>query len=235
MTPHIEAKLGDYSQNVLMPGDPTRAEYIAKNFLENVKLVNSIRNCLGFTGTYKGKEISIQASGMGQASLGIYATELFKFYEVENIIRVGTCGSFFDDVAVGDLVIAMTASTESNMTSNLFPSIPNFIFSPCCNYNLLEGVVNTARKLNIKHHIGPITSSDHFYQEDPNWWKDLRKYGIIGVEMETHVLYYLAMKYDKKALSVNMVSDNLASKQFLSPQERATGVDHMIEVVLESL
>lgn len=235
MTPHIEAKFGEYSENVLMPGDPKRAEYIAKNFLENVQLVNTVRNCLGFTGTYKNKRVSVQASGMGQASLGIYATELFKFYGVENIIRVGTCGSFFEHVNVGDLVIAMTASTESNMTSNLFSTIPNFIFSPCCSYDLLEKTVIQARALNIPHIVGPITSSDHFYQDDQNWWKELKKYGILGVEMETHVLYYLAMKYGKGALSVNMVSDNLATKQALSPEERATGVDHMIEVVLEAL
>lgn len=235
MTPHIEANLGDYSDIVLMPGDPKRAEHIAKNFLEDAKLVNSVRNCLGFTGYYKGRKISVQASGMGQSSLGIYASELFKFYNVEKIIRVGTCGSFFENIRVGDLIIAMTASTESNMTSNLFPSIPNFIFSPCCNYELLEKTVAKAKELGITHHTGPITSSDHFYQEDPNWWKDLKKYGILGVEMETHVLYYLAMKYGKKALSVNMVSDNLASEEFLTPKQRATGVDHMIEVVLESV
>lgn len=232
MTPHIEAKLDDYADIVLMPGDPVRATHIAETFLSNVVKVNSVRNCFGYTGYFGERRVSVQASGMGQASLGIYANELFNFYNVQKIIRVGTCGSFFKDIRIGDVIVAMTASTEHSMANQ---KLANYTFAPCCNYNLLERAVNSLKKLEQPYHVGAITASDYFYQDDPDWWKVLKEQGILGVDMETHMLYYLAMKYGKHALTVDLVSDNLVTHERLNPTDRVNKVDTMVQAILESL
>lgn len=232
MTPHNEAKLGDYAPTVLLPGDPLRAKWIAETFFDNCKLVNSVRNCLGYTGTYKGKPVSVQASGMGQPSLGIYVYELFEIYQVESIIRVGSCGAIRNDIKLNDIIVALTSCTDSNM-SNAYT--PDFSFSPCCDYSLLESFISTFKERNNLH-IGSITANDYFYQPDNNWWHQLRDMGIMAVEMETHMLYTLAMKFNKKSLSVNTVSDHLNKQENpMSPQERQTGFTKMITHVLESL
>ena len=228
MTPHIEAEKGDYHQTVLMPGDPLRAAWIANNFLLNEKQVNGVRNCLGFSGTYKGKEVSVQASGMGHSSIGIYAHELYNFYDVENIIRVGSCGGISGSVKKGDIVVAMSCATDSAMTDNL---VSGFKFSPCCDYNLLKNYMDT----NPKAHVGQMISNDYFYQPDNNWGLEIEKLGILGVDMETHVLYSLAMRFNKKALSVNTVSDHVIYGGHMSSKEREQGLGDMIESVLESL
>jgi len=227
-TPHIEAKPGQYHKTVLMPGDPLRAKWIAENFLDDVVLVNSVRNCLGYTGTYNGKPVSVQASGMGQASLGIYAHELYNFYGVEKIIRVGSCGGIAPHLKVGDVVVAMSAATDNAMTDNL---ASGFRLSPCCDYHLLSEYL----KQNIEAYVGQMVSNDYFYQPDENWYKPLEKMGILAVDMETHVLYSIANRFGKKALSVNTVSDHLTSGEQMSSKEREQGLGYMVETILESV
>lgn len=217
MTPHIEAGLGDYASTVLMPGDPLRAKWIANTFLSDARPVNSIRNCFGYTGTYKGKPVSVQASGMGQASLGIYATELFKFYNVDNIIRVGTCGAFKDNMSLGDLVIALSATTDTGTGS-----------MPQCDSSLLTAISAIG-------HRGTVCSTDFFYHDSDNWWKILSEQGVLAVDMETYLLYLLAIKYNKHALSVNTVSDNLVTGLHMPTRDREVGLFTMVETVLESL
>jgi purine-nucleoside phosphorylase len=229
MTPHIEASQGEYASTVLMPGDPLRAKWIAETFLQDVKLVNTVRNCLGYTGYFNNKLVSVQASGMGQASLAIYATELFKFYNVENIIRVGTCGGFHSKMNTGELVLALTASTDSNL------QLDSWIVSPCCDFNLLNNVIKQIENKNYMYHIGAICSTDQYYNDNENWWRKFKDYNMLGVDMETYQLYLLAMKYNKKALTVNTVSNNLVTKKELSSTERERGLNSMIEVVLNSL
>ena len=231
MTPHNEAKIDDYADTVLMPGDPLRAKWIAETFLQDVKCVNTIRNCLGYTGNYKGKIVSVQASGMGQSSLGIYVHELYNIYNVKNIIRVGSCGGIASNVHLGDIVIAMTASTDSSMTSSL---LPGFHLCPNADYTLMKNIIERI-PYDISYHVGGITSNDYFYQPNKDWWKPMAEMGILAVEMEAHVLYALAMKFKKQAVAVSTVSDHLASADSMSSKERETGFEKMISIVLESL
>jgi len=228
MTPHIEAKKGDYHPTVLMPGDPLRAKHIAENFLTDVVCINTVRNCLGYSGTYNGKKVSVQASGMGQPSLGIYAHELYNFYDVQKIIRVGSCGGINPNLKVGDIVVALTASTDSAMTLNL---VPRFILSCCCDYLLLKNFMDVYPT----SHVGPIVSNDYFYQPNCDWFKPLIDLGILAVDMETHVLYSIAMKNNKQSLSINTVSDHLLGGVQMSSKEKETGLNTMIQSVLESL
>jgi purine-nucleoside phosphorylase len=227
MTPHINAKNGDYAEIVLMPGDPLRAKYISEQ-LDNVVQINSVRNCLGYTGTYKGKRISVQASGMGQPSLAIYAYELYSFYDVKSIIRVGSCGGISPNLHVGDIVVAMSASTDSGMTKNI---VPGFQLSPCCDYSLLKNYMN----INPTANVGQILSNDYFYQPNNDWYKPFVDLGVLAVDMETHVLYSLAMRTGNKALSVNTVSDHLLGGEEMTSEQRETGLYEMIKTVLESL
>ena len=228
MTPHIEAKNGDYAKTVLLPGDPLRAKFIAEEFLEDVVLVNSVRNCLGYTGTYKGKRVSVQASGMGHASLGIYVHELYNFYGVDNIIRVGTCGAISDLLKVGDIVAAMTSFTDSSVTDTI---VSGFRFSPCCNYELLKNFLSVSPKT----HVGPICSNDYFYQPNPDWWKPLRDVGVLAVDMETTMLYTMAMRFGKSALTVNQVSDHLLGGKSYSSEQRERGVIELVKNTLKSV
>lgn len=227
MTPHNEAKVGDYAPVVLMPGDPLRAKYIAEHFLTDVKCVNTVRNCLGYTGKYNGKPVSVQASGMGQPSLGIYVDELYNIYGVESIIRVGSCGGLAPDLKIGDIVVALGASTDSGMTKNMFDG---FLLSPTCDYGLLISYMMTDPDAKV----GGMISNDFFYHPK-DWVKPAADFGILGVDMETHLLYALSMKYGKQALSVNTVSDHLVSGEQLSSKERETGFAEMIRNVLESI
>ena len=232
MTPHNEAKIGDYAPVVLMPGDPLRAKWIAETYFDNPVLVNSVRNCLGYTGTYKGKAVSVQASGMGQPSLSIYAHELYNIYNVDKIIRVGSCGGIAENVNLNDIVVAMTACTDSAMTSNI---IPGFQFAPCANYELLSNYIKSIPN-DAVYHVGSITSNDYFYQPNADWWKNMAQAGILAVEMEAHVLYSIAMRFKKKALAVSTVSDHLNGNHIpMTPVERQTGFEIMIISILESL
>lgn len=231
MTPHNNAKLGDYAPIVLMPGDPKRATFIAGTFLSNVKKVNTVRNCFGYTGIYKDKLISVQASGMGQPSMGIYATELFEQYGVEKIIRVGTCGALVPTLQNGDCVVAISAATDSSITRVL----PRFTLAPHCSYQLLSSFVNTARLANLNCIVGQMTSNDQYYHEVPNWASTLASKGVIAVDMETHYLYYLANSKGKQALSVNMVSDSLLHKEQLTPEQKETQIQTIAATILDSL
>ena len=227
MTPHIEAKPNDYADTVLLPGDPLRAKWIAETYFDDLVQVNGVRNCLGYTGTYNDKRISVQAGGMGMPSNAIYITELFKFYNVEKIIRVGSCGGIAKHVQVGDIVAATTASTDSAMGRQL---VKDFQISPSVDNELLQSF--------LKHcplaHVGSIVSNDYFYQPNEHWWKELQTYGTLAVEMETYILYTLAAQFDKKALSVNTVSDHLEyTNKNMTPKERETGFSKMIEAVLK--
>jgi purine-nucleoside phosphorylase len=227
MTPHIEAKAGDYADTVLLPGDPLRAKWIAETFFNDPVQVNGVRNCLGYTGTYNGKRISVQAGGMGMPSNAIYITELFKFYNVEKIIRVGSCGGIAKHVQVGDIVAATTASTDSAMGRQL---VKDFQISPSVDNELLKSFLNYCPLA----HVGSIVSNDYFYQPNEHWWKELQTYGTLAVEMETYILYTLAAQFDKKALSVNTVSDHFEyTNKNMTPKERETGFSEMIEAVLK--
>lgn len=228
MTPHIEANPGDYAPTVLIPGDPLRAKWIAETFLEDIRCVNTVRNCLGYTGVYKGKPVSVQAGGMGQASNGIYITELYKFYDVQTIIRVGSAGGISRDLKIGDIVAALTACTDSSMTQNL---IPGFVYSPAVSYELLRKFTDVCPET----HVGVITSNDYFYQPDENWWKQHQRMGVLAVEMETHVLYALAAMYQRKALTVCTISDHLEHNESMTSKQRENTFDRMIECVLEIL
>lgn len=232
MSIHLNAQPKDYASTVLMPGDPSRAKWIAETFLENPVQVNSVRGCLGFTGFYNQRRVSVQASGMGQPSLAIYATELFEHYGVENIIRVGTCGSLQPTVELGHIVLAMTAFTDSAMFDTTFAP---WSVSPCCSYSLLNKISKVFEQSHCDWSVGAIVATDSFYHGDSNRYKILQQHGVLAVDMETHALYTLAMRYGKHALTVNAVSDNLCSQSVMTVEQKESGLTDMIKTVLDSL
>ncbi len=218
-TPHISAKLGDFAKTVLMPGDPLRAEFIAKNYLENAVLVNNVRGVQGYTGYYKGKRVSVMASGMGQPSIGIYSYELFNFYGVENIIRVGSCGSFSPELHARDIVVAMGACTNGNYAAQY--NLPG-TFCPIADFNLVRKAVEECEKAGVNYRVGNIFSSDTFY-DDANSGMQWAKMGVLGVEMESAALYCNAARAGKKALCICTVSDS-----FIYPEENTTAEERQI-------
>ncbi|MDO5673059.1 MAG: purine-nucleoside phosphorylase [Actinomycetaceae bacterium] len=209
-TPHISAEPGDFAPAVLMPGDPKRAERIANQILDNPRLVTDVRGMLGFTGTYQGKPLSVMGSGMGQPSATIYATELFKFFDVQRIIRVGTCGGIAPQVKVGDTVVAMGAHTDSSMNAQRIPTIH---FSAVASYGLIAAAMREALEgpgaVEGKIHVGTIVSKDHFYFSPEGVTEQLAAYGVLGVEMEAAALYGVAAELGREALTVLTVSDHL--------------------------
>jgi purine-nucleoside phosphorylase len=230
LTPHIEAKTGDYAEAVLLPGDPLRAKWVAETFLENPRLVNRVRNCLGYTGTYQGKPVSVQATGMGQPSLGIYVHELVTVYDAKTLIRIGTCGGLSEKVKVRDIVIASTASTDSAMNRNVF-SLYNF--APAADFGLLRSAVEIAEKRGLAWHVGGIASSDVFYHPDGIKVYDvLRAHGVLGVEMETATLYTLAARHGVRALTVCAMTDSLVTGEQIGPDERQSSLKEMAELAL---
>lgn len=229
-TAHNQAKLGDIAKTVLMPGDPLRAKFIAETYLEDVATFNTVRNMFGYTGTYKGKKISIMGSGMGMPSIGIYSYELYHFYEVDNIIRIGSAGGISDQVHLRDLVIGMGASTNSNFASQY--QLPGTI-APIASYELLEKAVSTARKLNINTVVGNILSSDIFYDDDKTSSDKWKKMGVLCVEMEAAALYLNAARAGKKALCILTISDHLYTGEALSAEDRQVSFREMMEVALE--
>ena len=231
-TPHLEANPGDYAKTVLLPGDPLRAKWVADTFLKDVKCVNTVRNMLGFTGTYNGKPVSVQGSGMGQPSLGIYVNELHKNYDVKNIIRIGSCGAIDQSLSLGSIIAAMTACTDSGLPTNI---ATGWHYSPSASFHLLENYVAEHRKHGVAVHVGSIASSDNFYQPDAMWWRPLADHGVLAVEMETYMLYTLAHRHKKHALSVNTVSDNIVTKQWMTSEQRQIGLRNMVTFVLDSL
>ncbi len=230
-TPHNKANVGDIAKTVLMPGDPLRAKYIAEEFLDNVVCFNTVRNMFGYTGTYKGKTLSVMGHGMGMPSMGIYSYELYDQYGVENIIRIGSAGGLSDEVDLMDIVIAMGASTNSNYASQY--KLPG-ILAPIADFGLLRTAVEVAEKKQCKVQVGNILSSDTFYTDDPkdnDLWKRMH---VLAVEMESAALYYNAARLGKKALCILTISDHLYSGKELSAEERQTGFRQMMEIALET-
>ncbi|WP_299495476.1 purine-nucleoside phosphorylase [uncultured Shewanella sp.] len=230
-TPHINAVDGAFGETVLFPGDPLRAKYIAETFLENVEQVTDVRNMLGFTGTYKGKRISIMGSGMGIPSCSIYATELIKDYGVKNLIRIGTCGAISTDVKVRDVIIAMGACTDSNVNRLRFKGND---FAAICDYSLLAAVADSAKAKGINTRIGNVFTADLFYTPDPQMFDVMEKMDILGVEMEAAGLYGVAKEFGAKALCVVTVSDHIRTGEVTSSDERQTTFNEMIEMTLEA-
>ena len=230
-TPHNAAKQGDIAKTVLMPGDPLRAKFISEKFLENAVCFNTVRNMFGYTGTYKGKKISVMGSGMGIPSIGIYSYELFNFYDVNNIIRIGSAGALADNVHVRDIIIAMTASTNSNYADQY--KLPG-TFAPCADFGLLRKAVETGEKLNLHTVVGNVLSSDTFYSADETFNDRWKRMGILGIEMETAALYMNATYAGKKALGIFTVSDHIYTGEALSAEERQNSFTEMMELALET-
>lgn len=229
-TPHIGAKLNEIADTVLMPGDPLRAKFIAENFLTDVNCFNKVRNMLGFTGTYKGKKISVMGGGMGMPSIGIYSYELFNFYNVQKIIRIGSAGAINSKVNLKDIVMAMGACTDSNFGSQYKLS---GIFAPIADFNLLKNAESCAQSLGINTFVGNIYSSDVFYSDEsvlPEW----DKMGVLAVEMEAAALYMNAARSGKKALCILTISDCPLRGLSLSSDERETGFCDMVKIALET-
>lgn len=231
-TAHISAENGEFAKTVLMPGDPLRAKLIADTFLENVKCVTQVRNVLGYTGTYKNKPISVMASGMGIPSISIYATELYSNYGVEEIIRIGSCGSIRDDIELGDVLVGMAASTDSNVNRQ---RLNNWDFAACADFGLLSKVVKTAEKRDQKIVVGNVFTADLFYTPHFEMFAQMEKLGILGVEMEAAGLYGVAAELGKKALAVFTVSDHIKTGDKMTAQERQNSFKDMMILTLESV
>ncbi|MDD8049374.1 MAG: purine-nucleoside phosphorylase [Thomasclavelia sp.] len=229
-TPHNEAVKGDIAKTVLMPGDPLRAKFIAETYLENVHQFNAVRNMFGYTGEYKGHKVSVMGSGMGMPSIGIYCYELYNFYDVENIIRVGTCGSMQKDIHIKDVIIAQGACTDSNWANQY--ELPG-TFSAISSYSLLEKAVTKAKEMKLKYYVGNVFSSDVFYGAT-NHNEDWGKMGCLAVEMESYALFCTAAYLGKKALGIFTVSDSVVAKETpTTPQERQKSFTDMMEIALE--
>ena len=228
-TPHNSANLGDFAKVVLMPGDPIRAKFIADNFLEDAKLVNNVRGVQGYTGKYKGKEVSVMASGMGNPTIGIYSYELFAFYGVEAIIRVGSIGSFKEDVNLRDIIICEKTHTNTNYANFYIKNGRGFVNAT---KEMVDLAVDVAKKMGGTYHVGGTLCSDTFYAEEDEL-AIAKENGLYGVEMECAALYLNAQKLNKKALAVCTVSDNIVTGAKASSDERAMGYKHMIELALE--
>jgi len=231
-TPHIEAAKGDFAETVLMPGDPLRAKALATNHLENVRQVNSVRNMLGFTGTFQGKPVSIMGSGMGMPSISIYAHELFDYYDVKQIIRVGTCGGLLPDMKVGDLILASAASTDSAMNRQRFSG---WDYSAGADSELLERVKRQAVGAGLKIRTGNVFASDWFYHPDEAFIEKVQKMGILALDMESAALYALAQQHGRRALTILSVSDVIPTGEQAPHETRQNAFGAVIDVVLEAL
>ena len=230
-TPHINATPDDFAKTVLMPGDPLRSKFIAENFLEDAKLINNVRGIQGYTGTYKGTRVSVMASGMGIPSIGIYSYELFNFFGVENIIRIGSAGSINMDVKVRDIVFAMGASTNSNYARQF--QLPG-TFAPVADFDLMSVAVGQARELGARYHVGNILSSDTFYDAQADANDRWIKMGLLCIEMETAGLYMNAAHAGKRALGLFTVSDHILTQEALSAEERQNSFTQMMEIALKT-
>ena len=224
-TKHINAQPGDFAETVLMPGDPLRAQHIAEHYLEDARRVNDVRNMWGYTGRYRGKPCSVMASGMGQPSLAIYATELFRDYDVQSVIRVGSCGALTERLAIRDLVVASGACTDSSMNRIAFEGLD---YAPVADFGLLRAAADAAPEA----HVGLIVSSDSFYAARPELVARMVDYGVLAVEMEASALYTLAAKHGRRALAICTVSDHVVTGEETSSQEREQTFGRMVEVAL---
>jgi purine-nucleoside phosphorylase len=231
MTPHNHARPGDYAEAVLLPGDPLRAKWIAETFLDDAQLVNSVRNCLGYTGTYKGQRVSVQASGMGQPSLSIYVHELINVYGATTLIRVGTCGGLNARVKVRDLVLAQAATTDSTIVKDHFGA---YNFAPLADFGLLRSAADKAEASNMRFHAGNMLSSDIFYHADGmDAYAKLMAHGVLGVEMEAAALYTLAARFGARALAICTMTDCLITKAELDAADRQSSLREMVTLALE--
>ena len=231
-TPHIGADKGQFAETVLMPGDPLRAQTLAENHLDDVRLVTSVRNMLGFTGTFRGERVSIMGSGMGMPSISIYAHELFDYYGVKQIIRVGTCGGLLADMQVGDLVMAVAASTDSAMNRQRFG---NWDYSASADLELFRRVYDKAVQAGLKIMTGNVFSTDWFYHPDQDFIQKVQQMGILALDMETAALYALASQHGRRALTILSVSDVIPTGERASHEVRQNAFGAVIQVVLEAL
>lgn len=230
-TPHINAEKDAFGKTVLMPGDPLRSKFIAENYLENAKLVNNIRGIQGYTGTYKGTKISVMASGMGMPTIGIYSYELFNFFNVENIMRIGSTGSIQEKVKVRDIVIGMGACTNSNYASQYQLT---GTFAPIASYPLMREAIAQAEKAGASYHVGNILSSDTFYSDNKTENESWKKMGVLCIEMEAAALYMNAARCGKNALAILTVSDSLVTGEETTAEERQNSFTQMMEIALNT-
>ena len=229
-TPHIGAREGEIAEKVIMAGDPLRAKFMAETFLENPVQYNSVRGMLGYTGTYKGKRVSVQGHGMGIPSIGIYTYELYNFYGVKSIIRTGSAGAYHPDLRLGDVMIAIGACTDSNYGAQY--NLPG-TFSPTADFALARAAVEKAEQMGIRYRVGNILSSDVFYGDDTERWKAWQKMGVMGVEMEAAALYMNAARSGNKALCICTVSDSLVTGEACSAEQRQTSFTNMMEIAFD--
>lgn len=231
MSTHINAPKGAIAPNILLPGDPLRAKFIAENFLENAKLYNEVRGMYGFTGTYKGVPVSVQGTGMGQPSLSIYVTELFKDYDVQNAIRVGTCGAIQEDLELRDTILVNAACSDSSLLNQRFGDLH---FAPSADFNLVKTADKIASEMGIRYTVGSVTSSDFFYDINSNWkkWKD---YGVKGIEMESAELFTLAAQYKRHAMAIMTVSDHILKGGETTAEERQKTFTNMMKIALDTI
>ncbi|MCQ2742912.1 MAG: purine-nucleoside phosphorylase [Bacilli bacterium] len=230
-TAHINAKDGAFAKVVLMPGDPKRAEWIAKNYFHDVEMVCDVRGILGFTGYTKNNvKISVMASGMGMPSIGIYCRELFEGYGVETIIRIGTCGAYDPNCKLGDVILAQGACTDSNWMGQY--GLYGGTYSAISTFEVLETAVNACRTLGRPWHSGNVLSADVFYDRDPNYWKKWASLGVLTVEMESYALYVTAAELKKKALGIFTVSDSFVTHESMTSEQRQTGLGNMVDVAI---
>lgn len=230
MSIHIGAQAGQIAPSILLPGDPLRARFIAERFLENAICFNQVRGMLGFTGEYQGKRVSVMGTGMGMPTLSIYVNELIREYGVKTLIRVGTCGALQADLKLGDIVLALTASTNSQINKLRFGGMD---YAPAASFGLLMKAYAAAQRRGIPVTVGGIYSSDTFYNDDPDWWKLWAAYGALVAEMETNALYTLAAKYQVEALSILTVSDNVVTGDEATAEQRERDFPQMAELALE--
>jgi purine-nucleoside phosphorylase len=231
MSIHIAAKPGAIAETILLPGDPLRAQFIAKHFLENSVQYTAVRNMFGYTGTYRGTPVSVQGTGMGIPSISIYVNELFRDYGVKRAIRIGTAGSIQEEVHIRDVVLAMAASTDSGANYIRFHSRS---FAPACSFNLLKHAYDAAVARGLQPKVGTVVSSDMFYTEDPDEWKRWALFGCLALEMECAELYTLAAKYGREALSLLTISDSLVTGESTTAEERQTTFTTMMEIALDT-
>lgn len=229
MSTHIAAATGDVAPTVLMPGDPLRARWIAETFLDEARCYSEVRGMLGYTGTWRGRPVSVQGSGMGQPSLAIYATELFSDYHVRTVVRVGSCGALTEDLALRDVVIASGACTDSSMNRVTFEGLD---YAPVADFGLLRAAVQAAEERGTAHHVGLLFSSDSFYASRPELTRRMVDYGVLAVEMEASALYTLAAKHDGRALAICTVSDHVVTGEETTAAEREQTFGEMVEIAL---
>ena len=230
-TPHINASPEDFAKTVLMPGDPLRSKFIAENFLENAKLVNNVRGIQGYTGTYKGERVSVMASGMGMPSIGIYSYELYNFFGVENIMRIGSAGGMSEKVHIRDIIIGMSASTTTNFAVQYGLEGS---FAPTASYDMMKIAIEEADRIGASYHVGNLLSSDIFYNANPDASKKWTRMGVLGVEMEAAALYMNAAYSGKRALAICTVSDHLLTGEALDAEARQNSFTEMMEIALNT-